>query len=132
MSSKFSNRTMRPENWNALKYFKKTEFKRPDVMGYEFMFELEKLRTKAGVAMRISSSYRDPAHNRRVGGAQDSAHTDIPCNAVDVVPRNSVERYAIVKAAMELGWTRIGSIHLDKTDDVRPSHVLWTIVSNPA
>jgi uncharacterized protein YcbK (DUF882 family) len=135
--SKFSNRTMTNADWALLKYFKKSEFKNPSVMGYEFMLELEKVRAKAGVAMRISSSHRDPAYNRRVGGAKDSAHTDIPCNASDIVPRNSVERFAIVKAAIEVGFTRIGiykdgSIHLDKTDDVRPSHVLWTVVSNPA
>lgn len=135
--SKFSNRTMTNADWKALKYFSSKEFKFPNVMGYEFMLELEKLRAKSGIPIRISSSYRDTNYNKRVGGAQDSAHTDVPCNAIDCVPLNSVERYTLVKTAMELGWTRIGiykdgSLHFDKTDDTRPSHVLWTVVSNPA
>jgi uncharacterized protein YcbK (DUF882 family) len=138
-NSKFSNRAMTNADWKELApYFKKSEFKNPERMGYEFMQEILAVRKLAGCPMIVSSSYRDPAYNKRVGGAKDSAHTDWPlCNALDIRPRNSVERFAIVRAAIIQGFVRIGiykdgSLHLDKTEDVRPSHVLWTIVSNPA
>lgn len=136
--SKFSNRTMTNADWDAIKqYFKKSEFKHPDKMGYEFMQELVKVRELAGTPMIITSSYRDPAYNKRVGGAKNSAHTDEPCNAIDVTPRDSVQRFAIIRAAILCGFVRIGiykngSIHLDRSEDVRPANVLWTIVSNPA
>jgi uncharacterized protein YcbK (DUF882 family) len=133
----FSSRTMTNADWAVLPFFKKSEFKEPMKMGYEFMLELVKVRRAAGVPMFITSSYRSPAYNRAVGGAQDSAHTDVPCDAIDCQPRHSGERFAIVRAAILNGFVRIGiykngSLHLDKTEDRRPSHVLWTIVSNPA
>lgn len=138
-NSKFSNRAMTNADWEKMKpYFTKKEFKNPERMGYEFMQELLAVRKRAGCAMIVSSSYRDPAYNKRVRGAKDSAHTDWPlCNAVDIRPRNSLERFAIVRAAILEGFVRIGiykdgSLHLDKTEDVRPGNVLWTIVSNPA
>lgn len=137
MMGTFSSRTMTNADWIVLPYFKKSEFKHPEKMGYEFMQELVRVRKMAGCPMYPTSDYRDPTYNKKVGGAEDSAHTDIPCDASDFQPRNSVERFAIVRAAILCGFVRIGiykngSLHLDRTEDRRPAHVLWTVVSNPA
>lgn len=128
---------MTDADWKILPHFKKSEFKYPHKMGYEFMQELVEVRKLAGCAMVVSSSYRSPSYNRGVGGAKNSAHTDEPCNAVDIRPRDSVQRFSIVRAAILRGFVRIGiykdgSLHLDRTEDVRPANVIWTIVSNPA
>lgn len=140
----FSTRCMRPEDWRLSAHFQASEFSAPDHMGYEFVLWLNAVRDKAGVPMTITSSYRTPAHNVAVGGAEDSAHCDIPCNAVDIGMRPRADdshwnysRYQIITAAMALGCTRIGiyrdgSLHLDRSEDIRPSPRCWIQVDNPA
>jgi hypothetical protein len=139
-----STRTMRPNDWAQIRNFRPEEFKAPGKMGYEFMLWLDRVRDMAGVSMTITSSYRSPEYNRSVGGAQDSAHSDEPCEAVDIGKRPTTNdpnwnhaRYRIVTAAMALGCSRIGmysngSLHLDRTEGKRPAPRLWTAVDNPA
>lgn len=140
----FSTGTMKPEDWKNIKHFTPSEFKHPENMGREFMQWLDTLRALAGVPMTITSSYRSPAYNAAVGGASDSAHSDVPCSAVDIGrrprpddPNWNHSRYRIITSALTLGCTRIGiykngSLHLDRTENERPSPRLWTVVDNPA
>lgn len=140
----FSTRTIQVADWPTIEFFKPHEFKNPEKMGLEFMQWLDQVRARAGVAMTVSSSYRTPAYNKAVGGAKDSAHTDVPCNAVDILkkpspsdPNWNYARWRIISAAMELGCTRIGlypngSIHLDRSEHERPAPRLWVMVDNPA
>lgn len=140
----FSSRTMAAPDWLRIKNFRPNEFKHPEKMGYEFMLWLDEVRTTAGVSMTITSSYRSPAYNAAVGGATDSAHTDVPCDAVDIGkrptqadPNWNLARYRIITAAMALGCKRIGmypsgSLHLDRTEDERPAPRIWIAVDNPA
>jgi uncharacterized protein YcbK (DUF882 family) len=140
----FSTRTMTPADWQGITHFTPAEFKAPDKMGYEMMLWLDGVREQAGVPMRITSSYRSPAYNASVGGAKDSAHTDVPCDAVDIGkdptpsdPNWNYSRFRIVDTAMKAGCVRIGfypngSLHLDRTEDKRPSPRLWNAVDNPA
>jgi uncharacterized protein YcbK (DUF882 family) len=136
----FSTRVMRPEDWLQIRHFKASEFQKPHLMGVEFVRWLDELRHKAGVPMHITSSYRTPEHNAEVGGASDSAHTDIPCNAVDIGERPSPEdphwnytRWQIVTTAVALGCQRIGtyadgSLHLDMSHAKRPAPRMWRVV----
>jgi hypothetical protein len=136
----FSTRVMTPRDWATIKNFRPEEFKEPDKMGHEFLHWLDKLRTMAGVPMHITSSYRSPAYNAAVGGATDSAHTDVPCNAVDIGerprpddPNWNFTRWAIVSTAILLGCKRIGtyangSLHLDMSHDKRPAPRMWRVV----
>lgn len=136
----FSSRTMRPADWTKIKRFKPTEFKYPDKMGYEFMLWFDKVAIDADVPIIVTSSYRPPEYNRSVGGAKDSAHTDVPCNAVDIGerPRESdpnwnYSRFQIVASAIKAGCTRFGtyangSLHLDMTHDKRPGKRMWRVV----
>jgi hypothetical protein len=136
----YSTRTMRPEDWKRILFFKPTEFKNPEKMGFEFMLWLDKMRDQAGVPMVITSSYRSPTYNKSVGGASDSAHTDVPCNAVDVGMRRRASdpnwnytRFQLVSTAIRLGCMRIGtysdgSLHFDMTHGRRPSPRMWRVV----
>jgi uncharacterized protein YcbK (DUF882 family) len=134
---------MEEQDWDSIRHFAPGEFKHPELMGYEFMLWLDRVWIKAHdlaprtmkFQMIISSSYRDPAYNKKVGGAKNSAHTDLICDCVDIQPVYDVypddmnwnkHRLKIEKAAMMLGCVRIGSypnsgaIHLDRTEDRRP------------
>lgn len=136
----FSTRTMRPDDWSRIVHFGPAEFKYPNKMGLEFMAWLDRVREMADVPMVITSSYRDPAHNASVGGAKDSAHVDVPCNAVDIGERQrpddpnwNLSRFQIIAAAMRLGCMRVGtyadgSLHLDMTHGRRPSPRMWRVV----
>lgn len=138
----YSTRAMQPEDWKLLKRFKPTEFKYPDKMGFQFMLKLERMAVEAGVPCPVSSDHRPKAYNKKVGGAANSAHVDGSesgefCEAVDINPFNSLDRYEIVRAAFLVGFERIGiygngSLHVDTTGHRRPNRVLWNVVSNPA
>lgn len=140
----YSTRCMTDADWVKIKHFDRDEFKAPEKMGVEFVQWLDDVRALAGVPMTITSSYRSPAHNVSVGGAKDSAHTDVPCNSVDIGmrpraddPNWNYSRWQIITTAIRLGCTRIGtyangSIHLDRTEDRRPAPRLWRVVDNPA
>lgn len=137
----FSSRTMAATDWGKLRYFRASEFSVPGNMGYEFMLWLDNLRATCGIPFRVTSSYRSPAHNKAVGGAGDSSHCDVPTNVVDLGkmptaddPNWNLGRWIIVKAAMAAGCTRIGiyqdgSLHLDRTENVRPAPRLWHVVN---
>lgn len=136
----FSTRTMADADWAEVKHFQRAEFLHPERMGYEFVRWLDALREKAGVPMTITSSHRTPAHNARVGGATDSAHCDVPCEAVDLGmrprpddPNWNYTRFRIIATAIEMGCQRIGtyangSLHLDRTEGRRPAPRMWRVV----
>ena len=131
---------MTDKDWELVRNFSPAEFKAPNRMGFEFMMWLDRLRTQAGVPMFITSSYRSPEYNAMVGGATDSAHSDIPCNAVDIGERRRPDdpnwnytRWMIVSTAIMMGCKRIGSyangsLHLDMSHDKRPAPRMWRVV----
>lgn len=137
MASPFSTRTMQAADWKRLQYFTAREFRYPEAMGYEFLVWLDHLRGKLGSPLKISSDHRPPERNAAAGGASDSAHMDVPCNAVDISAASlpSKVRYRLVQLAMDLGCRRIGvyangSVHLDRGETkpngtTRPAPVLW-------
>ena len=136
----FSSRTMRPEDWAEIDFFLPSEFRSPAKMGYEFMRWLDRVRKAADVPMIISSSYRSPTHNESIGGAKNSAHMRVPCNAIDIVERPRADdpswnytRFRIMKAALDNGCVRIGtyadgSLHLDREEGALPSPRMWRVV----
>lgn len=106
-------------------------------MGFQFIRWLDLVRERAGVPMKITSSYRSPEYNKSVGGAKDSAHTDVPCDAVDIGGLTNEARFRIIKTALEMGCVRIGlyqggGIHLDRSEGKRPAPRMWTVVERPA
>lgn len=75
------------------------------------VWHLEKLRAIVGRPLRIVSGYRDPAHNRRVGGAGGSRH--LHGDAADI-PYG----YATLRQAEQAGFRGIGTrgpyaVHVD-------------------
>lgn len=82
-----------------------------------------------GVELEIESGYRDPEHNKDVGGVEHSEHTYDPAEGADVRCLRSATRFTIVKTALERGLTRIGIgqtfVHLGISESL-PQAVMWT------
>jgi hypothetical protein len=80
------------------------------------MDRLQALRTRLGRPLLITSAYRSPEHNRRVGGAKNSMH--MRGIAFDVRMENH-DPHEFEKAARAVGFTGIGTyprsgfIHVD-------------------
>jgi uncharacterized protein YcbK (DUF882 family) len=91
-------------------------------MDLHFVMKLQELRTRCGFAIVINSGYRCPEWNAKTeGAAPDSWHTQ--GLAVDIHCVDNIRRLAIVKHAIELGFSDIGIaktfIHLDNRPQVK-------------
>ena len=124
---------MSPDEWATIHFFKPDEFDSPDEpgSGHRMQFDtvrlLDELRRILGTPLRINSGVRTPGHNAEVAGSKDgSAHID--GWAADITCRTSRERLRLLRAAMILGFNRIGIgttfIHLD-ADPSKPKDVIW-------
>lgn len=107
---------------DKLKYFSPSEFVMDGQpvfhkMNPAFLQLLDKCRELAGVPFVITSSYRSPSHNRRVGGSVGSMHL-YGC-AVDIECPDGATRWKISFAAMSLGLS-VGvmrsALHLDNRE----------------
>jgi len=92
---------------------------------YEF-FKLDQARGIAQVPFVLTSAWRCHAHNTAVGGKITSAH--IYGMAVDIACSNSRDRFRIIYALIQVGFTRIGIgkdfIHAD-IDGTKDAEVVW-------
>lgn len=95
-------------------------------MDKDFLLTLSSIRKELNRPMIVNSGYRTKAHNKRVGGRPDSAHTK--GLAVDIRVLDNAFRYNLIRIAMKHGINRIGVyrtfIHLDM-DSSKPSNVIW-------
>lgn len=122
---------------SPFKYFNWSEFDSPDKpgsgkeqMNEAFIHKLDAIREEAGFPFIITSGYRTPAHNAKVGGVPNSSH--VKGLAVDIaavnIPGVTDARERIAKAAIRNGITRIGwgntFIHLDIDPD-KTQNIVW-------
>lgn len=112
-----------------MKYFKIDEFNCPcgkNEMDKYFLERLDIARKYARTSFVISSGYRCPAHNKKVGGSETSSH--LKGQAADIVVKNSIHRYKILSGLIKAGFTRIGIgknfIHVD-SDKTKTPRVVW-------
>lgn len=106
------------------KYFKDSE-----IVGLkpELVKLLDKAREIAGVPFKITSGFRTPEQNKKVGGVQDSAHeTGL---AVDLLVKDSVSGGKILLSLAQVGIKRFGfygdgHIHCD-IDYTKPNPCYW-------
>jgi len=95
-------------------------------MAQDFMDRLQTARDIYGRAMRVTSGYRCPEYNKKIGGVPDSAHTH--GKAADIFCDTSHKRYAMINSFLGAGFTRIGIgkmfIHID-TDSTKPEYVIF-------
>ncbi len=100
-------------------YFKPSEFTsdgKPALanMNPAFLRKLVTLRERCAFAFLLTSTYRSPAKNKRVGGAQNSMH--LLGRAADIACSGGRVRWEIVRHATEMGLS-VGimenAIHVD-------------------
>ena len=114
-------------------FFEYSEFNSPDErdsymnMDVAFLNKLSKARELAAIGFKITSGYRSPAHNAKVGGVPSSSHTI--GRAVDIYAPTSTQKYIIINALLQVGFNRIGVaknfIHVDD-DPNKSEDVIWT------
>ena len=104
------------------KYFKEIETN----MSKEFLFVLDEAREIAGIPFIINSAYRSPEHPLSIKNPSSSHFKGL---AVDIKATDSKTRFKIVKALIQVGFTRIGIadtfIHVDLDLD-KTQKVIWT------
>lgn len=93
----------------------------------EMIAALDRVRAAVGHPIVITSGYRDPTHNARVGGAKRSRHMVGDAVDIDVSRLDEEQRYALIWHLLAEGFTSFGSyagssfIHAD----MRPSARIW-------
>ena len=81
-----------------------------------------------GFEITITSGHRSIAHNTTAGGVVNSEHTYSPAEGADVLCKQSITRFKMVKWLLEHGVTRIGIgdefVHVGVAED-KPQCVMW-------
>lgn len=122
-----------------LLHFELSEFDSPDeigsgkIMDSNFLTMLDDARGIAGIPFTITSGFRTPAWNQRVGGVSPGNNTKGSSHmygyAADIAAPTSRQKYVIVDALIRAGFNRIGIgesfIHCDNDPDKDPD-VIWT------
>ena len=119
-------------DWDRVRYFRRHEFGlgepgvEPDP---DLVRLLDEARNIAGIPFAITSGLRTRTRNTddEVGGAEQSAH--VTGHAADIRAPTGRHRFLIVRAALDVGFNRIGvysgHVHLDNSPDL-PQDVIWT------
>ncbi|WP_299867692.1 D-Ala-D-Ala carboxypeptidase family metallohydrolase [uncultured Roseobacter sp.] len=95
----------------------------------EMIAALDRVRAAVGHSIHITSGYRDPAHNARVGGVKHSRH--LLSDAVDINLRglSSPQRHALTWHLLAEGFSSFGtySRHGFMHADMRPHARIWHV-----
>ena len=116
----------------SARYFKDAEFARCspscsiDDMEQSFLDKLDALRERCGMPLLLTSAYRSVEWELSKGRRTDGDHPRR--RGVDIAANTNATRFKIVKAALELGFTRIGVantfVHVGDVP-ANPQNVLW-------
>ncbi|MEM6942648.1 MAG: D-Ala-D-Ala carboxypeptidase family metallohydrolase [Pseudomonadota bacterium] len=89
---------------------------------------LDRVRADVGHPIRIVSAYRDPRHNRSVGGVRDSQHVRGTAVDLDLRGLGAQARYRLMWYLIRHGFTSFGSYAAKPNllhADMRPRAVIW-------
>ena len=74
----------------------------------DLMAVLTQLEHRMGFELQVTSGYRDPEHNKDVGGVESSEHTADPAMAADILCQRSTTRYKMLRELFSMAVRRIG------------------------
>jgi uncharacterized protein YcbK (DUF882 family) len=119
-----------------LNYFDISEFDQPGLPGsgkekmdVNLLMILDNMRHRSDIPYKITSGYRSPEYNKKIGGVKNSPH--IKGKAADISAPDSRTKYLILEAAFHFGIERIGVgsnfIHIDiQEKPEKPTKLVWT------
>jgi uncharacterized protein YcbK (DUF882 family) len=113
-----------------MKYFTESEFNEFEKMDSKLLEKLDQLREAYGYPIKLTSTYRSPDHPIEAKKAKPGEHAYGA--AVDIACVGGEATFKLVKAAIEVGFTRIGIsrknnfVHVGIGYDGAPPITIWT------
>ena len=113
-----------------MKYFTESEFNEFEKMDSKLLEKLDQLREAYGYPIKLTSTYRSPDHPIEAKKAKPGEHAYGA--AVDIACVGGEATFKLVKAAIEVGFTRIGIsrknnfVHVGIGYDDAPPITIWT------
>ena len=113
-----------------MKYFEESEFSEFDKMDPVLLAMLDDLREEYGYPIKLTSTYRSPDHPIEAKKSKPGEHAHGA--AVDIACVGGEATFKLVKAAIEVGFTRIGIIrknnfvHVGIGYPAAPETTIWT------
>ena len=113
-----------------MKYFTESEFNEFEKMNLELLEKLDQLREAYGYPIKLTSTYRSPDHPIEAKKAKPGEHAYGA--AVDIACIGGEATFKLVKAAIEVGFTRIGIsrknnfVHVGIGYEGAPPITIWT------
>ena len=113
-----------------MKYFNESEFSEFDKMDKALLIMLDNLREVYGYPIKLTSTYRSPEHPIEARKTKPGEHAHGA--AVDIACIGGEATFKLVKAAIEVGFTRIGIsrknnfVHVGVGYDGAPPITIWT------
>ena len=113
-----------------MKYFTESEFNNFEMMDENLLSMLDDLREAYGHPIKLTSTYRSPDHPIEAKKSKPGEHAYGA--AVDIACVGGEATYKLVKAAMDVGFTRIGIsrknnfVHVGIGYPDAPPVTIWT------
>ena len=113
-----------------MKYFNESEFNNFEMMDEKLLTMLDNLREAYGYPIKLTSTYRSPDHPIEKKKKAPGEHAYGA--AVDIASVGGKATFKLVKAAIEVGFTRIGVsrknnfVHVGIGYPDAPPITLWT------
>jgi len=113
-----------------MKYFNESEFSNFEMMDEKLLSMLDDLREAYGYPIKLTSTYRSPDHPIEAKKKAPGEHAYGA--AVDIACVGGEATFKLVKAAIEVGFTRIGVsrknnfVHVGIGYPDAPPITLWT------
>ena len=113
-----------------MKYFNESEFKEFNKMNSNLLEKLDNLREVYGYPIKLTSTYRSPDHPIEAKKSKPGEHAYGA--SVDIACVGGEATFKLVKAAIEVGFTRIGIsrknnfVHVGIGYEGAPPITIWT------
>ena len=113
-----------------MKHFTESEFNEFEKMNPKLLEKLDQLREAYGYPIKLTSTYRSPDHPIEAKKTKPGEHAYGA--AVDIACVGGEATFKLVKAAIEVGFTRIGVsrknnfVHVGVGYDGAPPITIWT------
>ena len=113
-----------------MKYFEESEFNEFEKMDPKLLEMLDALRENYGYPIKLTSTYRSPDHPIEARKSKPGEHAYGA--AVDIACVGGEATFRLVKAAIEVGFTRIGIsrknnfVHVGIGYPGAPETTIWT------